>query len=295
MRARDVAILILLGGIWGVSYPLIRVAAPPIGPIPLALARVLLAILVLGPLALASGALPDVRGRWRAYLFVAGINLAIPFGLVGTAHLTVSASFGAVVVTTAPLFAAIGSALLLGERLTAQRIVGLLTGTVGVAIVLGWGPPEADADVALATTFLLLAGLCYGAGAVAVRALFVGTAPRTLAFAQQVGAALLLLPAALVWPHDRFDLSAGPLLAVLALGLLCTAAAYLMYFHLLATIGPTRTLTVTILTPCFGVLWGSLLLGERLSAAALLGMAVVLVGVALVNGLVPRLDFSDRD
>ncbi len=288
MRARDVAILVLLGGIWGASYPFIRVAAPAIGPIPLALARVLLAILVLGPLALASGSLPDLRGRWRAYLSLSAINLAIPFGLIGTAQLTVSASFAAVVVTTAPLFAAVGSALALGERLTVPRIVGLLTGTLGVAIVLGWGPPEADADVALATALLLLAGLSYGAGAVAARALFVGTAPRTLAFAQQVGATLVLVPVAIVWPHERFDLSAGPLLAVVALGLVCTGVAYLMYFHLLATVGPTRTLTVTILTPCFGVLWGSLFLGERLSPAALLGMAIVLVGIALVNGLLPR-------
>jgi drug/metabolite transporter (DMT)-like permease len=284
MRAADWAMLTVLAAIWGASYLFIRVAAPAVGPFPLMAARVVVAGAVLAALALAAGQLPSLRGRVRAYLLLGLVNAAVPFTLIAAAELHVTASLAGIVTTTAPLFSALVAAVWLKTPLTARTVGGLLLGTAGVAVLVGWSPLPLTTEVLLSVAALTAAAFCYGLGAVYTRVRFRDLPHVGLATAQQGAAAVILLPPALAtapaaWPTDPAVVG-----SVLALALLSTALAYLLYFRLIERVGPTRALTVSILVPFFGVLWGWLMLDEELTLGTFVGLAIVLLGVALATG-----------
>lgn len=289
MRAADWLMLTALAAIWGASYLFIRIAAPAIGPFPLMAARVLLAGVVLAGLAVPLGRLPTVRGRWRDYLLLGLVNAAAPFTLIATAELYVTASLAGIVTTTAPLFSALVAAAWLKDPLTARTVLGLLLGTVGVVVLVGWSPLPLGPQLFLSVAALLAAAFCYGLGAVYTRASFRGVPLLGLATAQQLAAgAELLAPAVMTasasWPQPPLVV-----LSVLALALLSTALAYLIYFRLIERVGPTRALTVSILVPFFGVLWGVVFLGEPVTVGTFVGLLIVLGGVGLATGVRPPL------
>lgn len=286
MKAYDLALLVLLAAMWGASFLFIRVASPALGPLPLAAARVLLAggALALYAMAARRLRLRSLRVRWKSYVLLGAINAAIPFTLIAAAELSLTASLAAILNATTPLFAALIAATWLGERLTARRVLGLVLGLVGVAILVGWSPLRIDGAVLLAIMASLGGAVSYAGGGIYASRAFKGAPPLTLAIGQQLGAgAVLLLPAATriptIWP------STGVVLAFLALALLSTSVAYLVYFRLIASVGATNTLTVTILVPVFGLLWGALFLGEPVGIATVAGLVVVLASVVLVTGL----------
>jgi drug/metabolite transporter (DMT)-like permease len=284
MRAADWAMLIVLSAIWGASYMFIRVAAPVVGPFPLMAARVIVAGAALVALAVAIGHVPPVKGRVRAYLLLGLVNAAVPFTLIAAAELYVTASLAGIVTTTAPLFSALVAALWLRTPLTARTVGGLLLGTAGVAVLVGWSPLPLTAEVLLAVAALTIAAFCYGLGAVYTRAAFRDVPPVGLATAQQAAAsAELLLPAVATapsaWPSDPAVLG-----SIAALALASTALAYLIYFRLIERVGPTRALTVSILVPFFGVLWGVVFLGEAVTPGTFVGLTIVLLGVGLATG-----------
>jgi drug/metabolite transporter (DMT)-like permease len=284
MRAADWAMLIVLSAIWGASYMFIRVAAPVVGPFPLMAARVIVAGAALVALAVAIGHVPPVKGRVRAYLLLGLVNAAVPFTLIAAAELYVTASLAGIVTTTAPLFSALVAALWLRTPLTARTVGGLLLGTAGVAVLVGWSPLPLTAEVLLAVAALTIAAFCYGLGAVYTRVAFRDVPPLGLATAQQAAAsAELLLPAVATapsaWPSDPAVLG-----SIAALALASTALAYLIYFRLIERVGPTRALTVSILVPFFGVLWGVVFLGEAVTPGTFVGLTIVLLGVGLATG-----------
>src|SRR5687768_5698114 len=165
MRVADWAMLTVLAAIWGASYLFIRVAAPAVGPFPLMAARVVVAGAVLAALALAAGQLPTLRGRIRAYLLLGLVNAAIPFTLIAAAELYVTASLAGIVTTTAPLFSALVAAVWLKTPLTARTVGGLLLGTAGVAVLVGWSPLPLTTEALIAVAALTIAAFCYGRGA----------------------------------------------------------------------------------------------------------------------------------
>jgi drug/metabolite transporter (DMT)-like permease len=284
MRAADWAMLLVLSAIWGASYMFIRVAAPAVGPFPLMAARVIVAGAALAALAAATGRMPPVRGRVRAYLLLGLVNAAVPFTLIAAAELHVTASLAGIVTTTAPLFSALVAALWLRTPLTARTVGGLLLGTAGVAVLVGWSPMPLTTEVLVAVAALTIAAFCYGLGAVYTRVAFRDVPPVGLATAQQAAAsAELLLPAVATapaaWPSDPAVLG-----SIAALALASTALAYLIYFRLIERVGPTRALTVSILVPFFGVLWGVVFLGEAVTPGTFVGLAIVLLGVGLATG-----------
>jgi len=287
MRPGDLGALLLLGALWGGSFAFIRVAAPALGPFVLMELRVLLATA-----ALAAGALlaaswrSGLLRRWRGFLALGALNAAIPFTLIAASELRLTASLAAILNSTTPLFGALVAAVWMGERLGRGAVAGLFLGVAGVVALVGWSPLPASAAVLLAVVASLAASLFYGIGSVYAKLKFPGLPAPAMAIGQLGGAsAVLLLPAAATVPSAPPDQSV--ILSVLALALLSTAAAYLLYFRLLASVGPTRTLTVTFLVPAFGVLFGALFLDERLGPGALLGFALILASLLLVTGLVP--------
>lgn len=282
MRPRDLAALFALAAAWGGSFLFIRIAAPALGPLPLAAGRVILAALVLWLGMLAVGIRPAMREKARELLVIGAINAAIPFGLIAAAELHLTASLAAMLNATVPLWAALFGAVWLGERVTVGRGAGLLLGIAGVAVLVGWSPIEASAQTFASVAAVLAATCCYALSGVYTKKRLTGVSAPTLALGQQVAAAAwLVLPA--LWQLPQAQPTRGALLALLALAVLSTTVAYLLYFHLIATVGPTKTTTVTYLIPLFGVAWGALFLGEPITRGMLAGLACIFGSIVLVN------------
>jgi len=276
MNAADAARLVTLAAIWGASFLFMRIAAPAIGPVASADVRMLIAGAALAAYYAFTGFDAQWRRWWRYYLFIGALNSAAPFLLYGYAALDLSVGLMAVLNATSPMWGALLSALVLRERLSPGRSAGLILGVIGVAVVSG-----AEASTRwLAILAALAAAFCYGLTGVVLRRWGRETTARGMAVGTQLMGGVLLVPllalAPPAWP------SAQVALAMLALGLVCGALAYVLYFRLIADIGATGALTVTYLIPIFGVLWGTLFLGEALSAAMIAGALVVIAGTVLV-------------
>lgn len=287
MTTKDLGALLLLSALWGGSFLFLRVAAAPLGPVVLIEVRVLLAGLALVAWAAATGRVPALRSRWRQYLLLATINSAVPFVLIATAELRLTASLAAILNATTPLFGALAAAAWLGETLTARKAGGLALGFAGVAVLVGWNPLPLSGAVLLSVGASLLAAACYGLAGVYTKAAFAGVPPLALATGSQLGAAALLAPLVPFAPPAAAP-SPTVVLCVLALALGSTALAYLLYFRLIVNVGPTRTMLVTYLAPIFGTIWGALFLAEPVGAGTVAGFALILASVGLVTGVRPR-------
>jgi drug/metabolite transporter (DMT)-like permease len=284
MRPGDLGALTLLGALWGGSFLFISVAVPALGPALLVELRVLLAAVALALCAVAVGRLPALRSQWKEFLILGGLNAAAPFTLIAISQLNLTASLAAIMNSTTPLFAAVVAAAWIGEELTTRKIFGLLLGVVGVAVLVGLDPVPLNGVVLLSVGASLLAALCYALGGVYAKRTFPSVPPLAMGIGQQATAAAILLPlAAANLPGEPPSLAV--VLSVLGLALLSTAVAYLLYFRLMASVGPTKTLTVTFLVPVFGVLFGVLLLGDPVGIGTFVGVSIILSSVALVTGI----------
>lgn len=285
MKQRDLVVLLALAALWGASFLFMRVAVPAFGPLAMVEMRVAIAALVLFAIVMRRAQTGAMLAHWRTLLVVGAVNSAIPFALFGYALLSLSAGFGSILNATAPLFGAVIAFLWLHERLPPARVAGLFVGFAGVALLV-WGKPafHAGGD-AWAVVAILCACLAYGVGPNYIKRNLPGVSPLIIATGSQIAAAVLLLPLAVMeWPAQLPGLIAW--LAVTALAVACTALAYILYFRLIANVGPTRAIAVTFLIPAFGMLWGVLFLGESVTFGMLAGCAVILVGTALATGTI---------
>ena len=282
MTTRDRLALLALGALWGGGFLFVRIAVFDFGPLALVDVRVLIA----GALMLAWAALrrdvPPFWRRWRDYLVLSALNVAVPFTLASWAVITVPASLASIVMATVPLFTAPIAAFRLRERPTAREILGLAVGFVGVAALVGLGPTPLTPAFLLAIAALLGAALCYAVGGIYTARKFSGASPVESTIGQQFGAFVLLLPFALAVPPRELP-SWPAVAALLLLAVLGTVVAYLLFFHLISSVGPTQTATVAYLIPLFGTAWGVLLLGEPFGIVTLAGMTAILGGVLLVT------------
>ena len=283
MRTADVLRLLALAIIWSASFVFVRVLAPVIGPVWVATARLLLGggALVLAFIAMRRHG--DVGRHWRAYLFIGVVNSSLPFLLFAYAALTLPASYLVILNAALPLFGAVASAATLGEPLTLRKMGGLTAGVAGVLLVSRAGPIVPDRSFALALAASLAAVLCYAVAGVWLKRRGGALQPVAVAGWSQLLGGLALLPIAAFVPA-RGDITSTILIDVLLLALVCSALAYLLYFRLIADIGPTRAMTVTFLMPAFGVLWGGLFLHETITLPMLAGAALIVGGTMGVLG-----------
>jgi len=282
MTPGDYARLLLLAAIWGSSFLFMRIAAPALGAVITAQGRILIAGAVLTIAYTLLGTRMEWRRYWKGYLLLGAFNATIPFTLFSFAALHIPASLSAILNATAPLFSAVFGVVLGAERLNARRGFGLALGFVGVIVISGLELVEARGSALLAIGACLLSGACYGFAAVRTARWSGGAPPQALASGCLLAAGLLLMPA-LAGTTLPASVPADALASLAALALLCTAFAYVLYFQLVGRIGATRALTVTYLIPMFGVLWGTLFLGEALPPGALAGGALVLLGTMIVT------------
>jgi drug/metabolite transporter (DMT)-like permease len=281
MQPADVARLLALAVIWSASFVFIRVLAPVLGPVWVATSRVLVAGIALTAGFVILRRHVDVARNWRAYLFVGVLNSALPFLLFAYAALTLPASYLVILNTALPLFGAIASALWLSEPLDAPKIAGLIAGAAGVLLVSRAGPVVPDAAFAVAVVASLGAVLCYALAGVWIKRRGRALPPIAMAGWSQLLGGLALLPIAVTSPVHG-PITAMIVINVLLLALVCSAVAYVLYFRLIADVGPTRAMTVTFLMPAFGMLWGWLFLDETITLPMLAGTALIVTGTAAV-------------
>lgn len=282
---------VLLGAIWGSSFLFTRFGVAEFGAIPTAGLRVAIAALCLLPLLLARGQWPALRQHWKKIFLMGLFNSGIPFALYAYALLSISTGLSSLLNATVPLFGAMVAWLWLKDRPHGLKIVGLLIGFIGVAM-LAWGKASFKPDASgLATGWAVLACLgaclCYGISASFTKRYLSGQPSLVIATGSQIGAALgLALPTLWLWPSQMPSLTAW--LALLAVGVLCTGVAYVLYFRLIDKVGAAGSLTVTFLIPVFAVLYGVVFLGEAVTGWMLLCGSIILSGTALSMGLLKR-------
>ena len=280
-------LLIALGLLWGGSFFFAGVAIKHLPPITLALARFVLAAAALHVFVAGRfGIYQVLRRRWRAFLVLGLLNNAIPHALIFTGQTEIGAGLASILNATTPIWTVVIAHLLTtDEKLTGRKIAGTITGLVGVVILFA---PQLGASAKAplwAMALPILAAISYGFAGIWGRKFRDVAAPVTAA-GQMTASTLIMLPVALI--HDQpWALAVPPvhvMAAVLAMALLSTALAYIIYFRLIATAGATNTSLVTLLVPPSAILLSFLFLGERLGVEDWAGMVLIGFGLAILDG-----------
>lgn len=284
MSIRDTILLFVLAALWGASFLFIRIAVPILGPFPLVESRVLLGGLILLGYAILMGQAPNWRLYWKRYLLIGLFNNAIPFTLIATAQLNMTASLAALLNATVPLFSAFIAAFWIKEKLTKLKLFGLFLGIIGVGIIVGWQTDNLDSTRIVSILLMLGATLSYGVAVVYSKVAFARLNPIATSTGQLLASSTIILPFALFNPPQQM-IQSDVLFSVLGLAVLSTSIAYLIYFHLIESAGPTNAASVTLLIPFFSSLWGAIFLNEQLLINEIVGFLVILVSLLLVTGM----------
>ena len=261
-----------------------RLGASEFGALPTAGIRVSIATLCLLPLMVARGQWPLLARHWKRILFLGMLNSGIPFACYAFALLSITTGLSSLLNATVPMFGALVAWVWLKDRPNGLKILGLLIGFIGVAM-LAWGkasfkPDASGLSSGWAVVACLTACLCYGLAASFTKRYLGGVPSLVVATGSQIGASLgLSLPTLWLWPSEMPSVTAW--LALLAVGVLCTGVAYVLYFRLIAKMGASASLTVTFLIPVFAVIYGVLFLGESVTPWMLICGVVILSGTAL--------------
>jgi drug/metabolite transporter (DMT)-like permease len=287
MKTNDWIELTVLAAIWGAAFLFMRLAAPEFGAVALAAVRVTGAAVILLPLLAQQGQMSALGQHWKPIFLVGLTNSAIPFVLFAYAALTITAGLSSIFNATAPLFGAVVAWVWLKDRPGPGRVLGLAIGFAGVLWLAwdkaGFKPGAPMTQTGLALLACLGSTSLYGWSANFTKRYLTGVPPLASATGSQLSSALFLaIPAWWFWPASVPSVTAWTAVGLLAL--LCTGLAYVMYFRLIARVGPANAITVTFLIPVFGVLWGGLFLNERLTSVMAIGCAVIVVGTALATG-----------
>jgi len=284
----DLFRLLSLAAIWGASFLFMRIIAPVIGSLPTAFFRVSIAaaglLVILGLMRISW----DFKGKLKTVMLLGVINSGIPATLYSVAAQVLPAGYSSIFNATTPLMGVLIGGLFFHERLTGAKLGGVFLGLFGVGVLTRAGPVAFDMELLMGAVACLLATTCYGfAGFLARRWLDQagGLDSRLSALGSMLGATLFLLPLFGYSVISQPPASWGGWsvwLSLLGLGLGCTAFAYIIYFRLLSSVGPVKSMTTTFLIPLFGVLWGALFLDEPLSMAHVYGGLLIAVALWMV-------------
>lgn len=285
MNLASIIRLFTLAAIWGASFLFTRISVPVLGPVILIECRVGLAALFLTAIALFLHKPLNARQHWRHYLMLGIFNGALPFLLFGFAAQTLTASALSILNATSPIWGAVIGAVWNRHPLNGRTLLGLGLGIIGVGLIVGFDHLIEQRGAGIAIAAALLAAFSYG-----IATNYAKTAKSVDSFSNAHGsmwAASLIIAPAVPYASLITAPSTGIMLAVAALGILCTGIAFLLYFRLVRDMGATSALTVTFLIPAFGILWGSLFLDEIITLGMIVGSCIIIAGTALVTGFNP--------
>lgn len=280
MKISELIELLVLAAVWGASFLFMRIAAPILGPVLLIELRVLIAGIALLIVSTHLDLITEMRRNWQPLLVLGGINLAIPFVLFAFAALYLPAGFSSILNAAAPLFGTIIAGMWLKEKLSLGQFIGLAVGFMGVTVLVGWTKMTLSPQFIGAVVAGLVGAFLYAVAAPYAKSKLAGVQALAIATGSQLGAALILLPITPWFLPDTLP-TMNVVMVVLALGLLSTALAYVIYFHLISSIGASKTLTVTYLIPLFAMFWGALILGEPITSSMIFGCTLILSGTAI--------------
>lgn len=290
MKLSDYVRLLVLAAIWGASFLFMRIAAPVLGALPTAFFRVLLGTIGLAVILALLKTRLDFNGKLKEAMVLGIINSGIPFLMYSVAALLLPAGYSAIFNATTPLMGVMIGWMAFSDSLTPKKAAGVLIGLMGITCLTTTGPVTFSFVVVMGALACLVATGCYGAAGFLTKRWIAdrgGLDAKLVAFGSQIGAMLFLAPffgiSTVANPPATWG-NTTVWIALVALGFICTACAYILYFRLIADIGPVRSLTVTFLIPPFGVLWGVLFLDEHLSIAHLYGAGLIGLAVWCVLG-----------
>lgn len=281
---RDYAELVLLSAIWGSSFLFLRIAAPVFGPAFLIEMRVLSGLIFLLPVCVYLGKHRDAFANWKLIALISITNMAIPFSLLAFASMSIGAGITSILNSTVPFFAATIGFVFWGQKLSPMSLLGLFVGFSGV-VVLVLDPSSATPFAAnkVAISAGIIASMFYGIAVNITAYKLQGVSGLSITVGSLLFTSLCMAPFAVVFRPEVIP-SGIIWLSVIALGVLCTGIAYLMFYRLIAKVGPNRAIASTFLIPVFSILWGSIFLGETISISMLGGCLLVLLGVAMTTG-----------
>ncbi|MGJ8581810.1 MAG: DMT family transporter [Psychromonas sp.] len=282
MSLASVLRLVLLAAIWGGSFLFMRLTANSLGAAYLIEGRVLAAALCLLLISCYLRRTLAFLSNLKHFFIIGAFNTALPFLMFAYAAQTLNASTLAILNSTAPLFGAVIASIWQKERIKLKAGIGLLLGISGVTVLVGHQALTLGEQGVWAILACLMAAMMYGFSANYTKVAPV-VAPFENAHGSMWAAVIVVLPLLPLIPmRDPITLPIS--LSVLTLGIVCTGLAYLLYFKLVKDDGPASALSVTFLVPLFGILWGSLFLGEQIGLNTLLGALLVVAGTILVTG-----------
>lgn len=289
MSLRTWAMLGLLSLMWGCSFPFVKVALGGVPPLTLVMLRVVIAVVALtAVLAVSPEGFPCGRKIWLAFLAIGALNNVVPWSLSFWAQQSLTSSFAAIINATTPLFSVLLAPFFLAdERLRANRLIGVIVGFLGVAVLIGPGALGHGAAGVLPELALLSAAVAYAFGGIVGRSYAkLGLTPLQSAHGQLAGSSVLIAPMALAYdqPWTLPMPTTTQILCVAALGLISTAVAFILFFRILARAGATNALLVTLLVPVTAFIVGAIFLGEPLELRNLAGLAFIAAGLGLIDG-----------
>lgn len=286
MHTRHFIQLIALSALWGASFPLLRIASPALGPWVVAGGRCTLAAIVLTLLMYALRERWPARATWPRLALVSLLTVVTPFVLFNWAALVIPSGYSAVLNATSPLFGVLAAAAVKEEKLTGLRMLGCLLGFAGVALLVQLGPVAVTPAVIIAALACVVAAASYGFGAILMKRATLSHEPLPASAAVHLAAAfILLVPMGVSVPSAHFTVPA--MLAVLMIGTVTSGFMYWMSMRLMREISASAATSAAFMIPLFGVTWGGLFLGEKVTLSMLPGCVLVLLATALITGFNP--------
>ena len=288
MNRRSLVLLVSLAALWGASYLFIKIGLRGMSAAEIVSVRCALAAIVLLPVALHRGALNGLRGRLPEIALLGAINMAIPLTLIGLGEHHVATSVTGILIAAAPIYTALLAPFVdPSERSSGLRLAGIAIGIVGVVLLLGVDL-GGDSQAVAGGIMIVLAALGYAIAGFIVKRRFAGVQPVGLVSLTTLSAALLTLPAAIATAPSGAP-GAGPIAAVVVLGVFGTGIAFVVMYTLVGTVGPAKAQLVAYVAPGFSVIYGATFLDESLTVATFGGLVLILVGSWLAaDGRLPR-------
>ncbi len=288
MDRQDWSLLILLSALWGGAYFFAGVAVKELPPLTVVLARVFLASAALLPLFWYFGhSLPKSFAGWLPFAGMGLLNNVLPFGFIFAGQTQVTVGLSSIINAMTPLFTIVVMAIFQEERLTAYRIIGVLLGVVGVAVLRGFDGPV-DSKQTLGIALCLAGALSYGFAALWGRRFLVGVPPVKSATCQLICSTLIMavVVSLIDKPWTLAMPSQGTVMSVVALAVLGTAVAYILFFKILVRAGASNVMLVTLLIPVTALVLGNIFLGEPIQPKEILGAAIIGTGLLFIDGRV---------
>lgn len=283
MSGQAWALFAAMSVIWGLPYLFIKIAVVEVGPTALVFARTALALVLLVPIAIRSGALRPALRRWQPAAVFGVLEMGIPWLLLGHAELRISSALAGLLLAAVPIIGALVTAVL-GDRhnIAPVRVVGMVLGLVGVGALVGIDSAGGHLDL-LSVLELLVVAVCYAVAPIIIDRQrnpppAIGTVTVSIMFVTVAYLPFGVPGLARAWPL-------GPDVAgsLLVLGLLCTAIAFVLFFRLIAAAGPVRAVTITFINPAVAIVLGILVLSEQFTTGMLIGFPLVIAGSFLAT------------